>query len=124
MRTSMRMTAVLAVVAIACLSTVHFEVTDSWYSDIDSVEIRVDVDTSILDVTFTISSDDGPVDLSKPLGTGEYIITIEGADVMKFHIESGNVTVGNIPYGPESQFTMAHGGLFVVTQSAILEPIG
>lgn len=111
MRATLRMTAVLAVIALACLSTVHFAVTDSWYSDIESVEVRIETGDSDVTLSSSFVIDDGKglrQDGSYELSEGDHSIKIIASEV-SFTIDGGSLILGGSTYVSEITFSVPHG---------------
>lgn len=132
MRATLRMTAVLAVIALACLSTVHFAVTDSWYSDIESVEVRIETGYSDVTLSSSFVIDDGKglrKDGSYELSKGGHSIAIIASEV-SFTIYGGSLILDGSTYDSEITFSVLHGssvphtiGFEVVTNSTDSESI-
>lgn len=83
---SPRIPAVLAVALLAVLSCVSFPVTDSWFSDTDSVDVSVSVpDVEVADLLFTVadvgSNEDGSFTLNPD---GEYSLTVSQELILTF----------------------------------------
>ena len=132
MRATLRMTAVLAVIALACLSTVHFAVTDSWYSDIESVEVRIEMGDSDASVSSSFVIDDGKglrQDGSYEHSEGDHSIEIIASEV-SFTIDGGSLILGGVTYDSGIIFSVPQGssvpytiGFEVVTNSTDSESI-
>ena len=89
---SPRIPAVLAVALLAVLSCVSFPVTDSWFSDTDSVDVSVSVpDAEVADLLFTVAdvkpNKDGSFTLDP---NGEYSLTVSQQLILTFTDDSGS----------------------------------
>ena len=88
---SPRIPAVLAVALLAVLSCVSFPVTDSWFSDTDSVDVSVSVpDAEVTDLLFMVADVEPNDDGSFTLPNGEYSLTVFQQLILTFTDDSGS----------------------------------
>ena len=128
MRTSLRMTTVLVVIAFACLSTVHFSVTDSWYSDSEGIEVIINTSGDSQSGPVFSSVDDGLIDYedsnviltSYDEDASTFVIT--GSVEYKVQSIDGSASFNNDALEKDDSVAIQGSGTIVVKGSLTLTP--